>query len=309
MLTDAERPPRDWFGLGRTARRVVVGMVVAGLLLVVGGVVVVVRWDEIRAWADAPAVLAAHRTVEGMTLPAGFVDDPTLSACDPSMPVRCAWATGPAREAVTALRQALTTAGLPPGDVVCDAGQLPVLWWGGRPECGAAVRLRGATLWVLATATAPLGGVPLGRTAAWMMWDAPTMSDELFSRLQPELELPRAGADLTPDEAAAVVPERYRAVLAETCAGHGSGAVTDGTDAACFPAFGALDVSDLGTDPVPGLVAELSDDGLMPLIGGSREQPLVQATRFFRDTDGSRQGVVVVVRRTADGLQGEVWPW
>ncbi len=309
MLTDVGRPPRDWFGLGRTARRVVAGMVLAGLLLVAGGVAVALRWDEIKAWADAPAVLEAHRAAEAMALPDGFADDPTLSACDPSMPVRCAWATAPAREAVAALREALAAAGLHPGDVVCDTGRLPQLWWGGKPECGAAVRLPGATLWALATATAPVGGVPLGRTAAWMMWDAPAMSDELFSRLRPELELPQAATDLTPDEAAAVVPERYRTVLAGACAGRRPGAVTAGSDAGCFPAFGSLDVSDLGADPLPGLVAELSDDGLMPLVGGSREEPLVQATRFFRDVDGSRQGVLVVVRRTSDGLQGEIWLW
>jgi hypothetical protein len=35
----------------------------------------------------------------------------------------------------------------------------------------------------------------------------------------------------------------------------------------------------------------------------------VQAVRFFRDDDGRRRGLAVIVRRVDGDLRGEVWPW
>jgi len=136
--------------LDRIGRRVAIGVVVAGLLVIAGGVLAFMRWDDIKAWGDAPAVLDAHRTMQVLDLPAELDVDTTLTACDPSAPVRCAWTDLDPSDAVEALVGALRDAGLEPGSVVCDSEALPMLWGGGPPECGAPLEFSGATAWVMA---------------------------------------------------------------------------------------------------------------------------------------------------------------
>lgn len=289
-------------GLGRAGKRVVVGVVVVGLLVIAGGVLAFVRRDEIRAWADAPAVLDAHRTVQAMALPAGLVDDPDLSACAPADPVRCAWTDLNPSDAVEALVGALQGAGLKPGRVVCNPAELPVLWGDGAPDCGAPVELSGATAWAVATDSAPVGGAPLGRTAAWVMWDTAAMNPALLDRLVGELDWAVTEPSLSSAEAQALVPARYRSAAACVGADDPGG---------CSLALGALDVSDLGSEPVAAMVAELTDAGLFVVVGDADPEVAVpiQAVGFFRDTDGRRRGLVVTVRQVDGDLRGEVWSW
>jgi hypothetical protein len=228
-----------------------------------------------------------------------------MTACDPADPVRCAWTDLDPREAVEALVGALRDAGLEPGPVVCERAALPRLWAAlGHPECGAPLELSGATAWAVATAESPSGAVPLGRTAVWVMWDRTTMSPGLLDRLVPELDEPVVDDPPSPDEVAALVPARYRFA--------GSGECTHGPDAAvCYPA-GVLDVSDLGADPVPALVSELTAAGLYVAVANtdpsSAASPVI-AVRFFRDDDGRRRGLLVHVTWVDGDLRGEVWPW
>jgi len=289
--------------LDRIGRRVAIGVVVAGLLVIAGGVLAFMRWDDIKAWGDAPAVLDAHRTMQVLDLPAELDVDTTLTACDPSAPVRCAWTDLDPSDAVEALVGALRDAGLEPGSVVCDSEALPMLWGGGPPECGAPLEFSGATAWVMATAEVPGGDVPLGRTAVWVMWDTGSMSSALLDRLVPELDAPVQDDPLAPAEVAALVPARYRFAGSADC--------THGPDAAvCYPA-GELDVSDLGADPVPALVAELADAGLyvFDVSTNPRAMSTIHAVRFFRDNQGERHELRVVVRRVDGDLRGEVLPW
>jgi hypothetical protein len=289
--------------LSRLERATLVAVVVVGVLVLTAMVVAALRWQHIKAWVDAPAVLDAHRTMQVLDLPVEFTADTTLTACDPSDPVRCAWTDQTAPDAVEALVGALRDAGLKPGPVVCDSVALPALWRGGVPECGAPLELSGATAWAVATARSPVGGVPLGRTAAWVMWDRTSMSSALLDRLVPELDQPAPDIPLSPAEVTALMPARFRFAGTDDCSPFG--------DAALCSLVAELDVSDLGADPVPALVAELTDAGLYVTAGDADpgSSTPVEAVRFFRDEQGRRHGLLVVVHRVDGDLRGEVWPW
>lgn len=99
---------------------------VAGVLMLAGTVLVVLRWAEVKAWLDAPAVLDAETTVRDLDLPASFDDDATNSACDLAGS-RCAWTALPPDEAVAQLAGALVDAELPVAEVTCAEAGLPVL--------------------------------------------------------------------------------------------------------------------------------------------------------------------------------------
>jgi hypothetical protein len=204
--------------------------------------------------------------------------------------------------------------------VVCDSAKLPEALSIGESMCGAPLELPGAMAWAVATDRTLVGDVPLGRTAVWVMWDRTSMSSALLDRLLPELdepvcerEQPAPEIPLSPAEVDALVPARFRFTGAAewmTIGGHSSdGTLFEPDEVRILVA--ELDVSDLGADPVPALVAELTDAGLY--VGGANTDPdaatSVSAVRFFRDDEGTRHAVLVVVRRVDGELRGEAWPW
>ncbi len=286
-------------GLGRTGRRVVVGIVVAAVLLVAGGVVVALHWADVRAWADAPAVLDAHRTALAVPMPAGIDDDPTLGACDMLDTVRCGVTAEPPRDAVEAFAGALRDGGLDVDDVVCDDADMPMRVLGGAAACGAAARLPGATLWVLATDRTPVGGVPFGRTAVWAGWDTASMSGPLLERLAAELPVV-VGRPITAEEARALLPERLAATV-------GTGCRPD--DATCLAWDAPLDATGLGDDPAATLVRELVDAGLFPATAGGTgpDATVVFASGRVLPGDGAPVGLIAVVRNDdAGGLTATI---
>lgn len=278
--------------LSRVERATLVAVVLVGVLVLTAMVVAALRWQDIKAWLDAPDVIAAHRAVVAADLPPELEPDPTGSACEDWTAIRCAWADVPAEDAAEAMASALRAAGVAVDPVVCDGQGLPALLGGESPRCGAAAEVRDATLWVLATDETIVGGVPLGRTAAWVAWDAMTLSIPLMERMASEWEWAVPAERLDSELVAALVPERVRAVLDAPCRAE--------DDTGCFVWRGPVDVSDLDPDGVvAGLVAELTADGHFV---GSADPDWSTPIRAHRFSSTNRSTGVAVTLRDEDGV-------
>ena len=278
--------------LSRVERATFVAVVLVGVLVLTAMVVAALRWQHVKAWLDAPEAIAAFRAVRAADLPPELEPDATLSACDLSAPVRCAWTDLAPEEAVEALAAAVEGAGLTVGEIRCDEASLPLLAGGGTPVCAAAVTLSGARMWLLATDVTPVGQVPLGRTAAWLSWDEPAMSVPMARRLQREWVWDGRTEPLTRTELDALLPERLRPILDATCRGWDANG--------CRTWEGPIDVSDLGDDGVPALVAELTEAGFfVDLADPDWSSARVKGHRYA--APASRLGITVHIR-IADGI-------
>lgn len=283
--------------LSRLERAILVAVVLAGVVVLAAVVVAAVRWQHIKAWLDAPDVIAAHRAVATADLPPALEADPTGSACEDWTAIRCAWADVPAEDAAEAMAVALRAAGVAVDPVVCDRDDLPTLLDGESPRCGATAEVRDATLWVLATDETIVGGVPLGRTATWVAWDATTLSTPLMERMSSEWEWAAPAERLDPDLVAALVPGRIRVVLDEPCWAE--------DDSGCFVWRGLVDVSDLDEGGVvAGLVAELTADGHFVGSADPDWGAPIQAHRF--SSTNRSTGVAVTLRDEGGVVVAEV---
>lgn len=277
--------------LSRLERRIVVGVVVAGVLVLAGTVLAVVKRAELKVWFVGDEVAAAHRTAVEVDLPAVLADDPTRSACQPLGALRCAWAQVPPRDAAEAFAQTLRDAGLDVAPVVCDE-TLPKILNQHVPRCGAEIAVAGERMWLLATDRTPFGQVPLGRTAAWLSWDELAMSVPMTRRLQREWVWDSRTELLTRTEVEALLPERLRPILDATCRREGPNG--------CLDWEGPIDVSDLGVDAVPALVAELTEAGFFVDVAHPDWSSIgAQGHRFAAPNSGL--GITVTIR-IADGI-------
>lgn len=294
--------------LTAVGRRVVVGLVVVGLLVAGGAVALVLRWEDVLAWLDAPAVLRVNAAALEVDLPPGAVEDPTRTACAGQGALRCAWTDAPPQQAVADVVAGLRALDVDVADAVCGGDALPsTAMPGSEIRCGARVTVRGAKMWVLATDTAPFGGVPLGRTALWFSWDTVDMSWPLYARVAAADPYPyaeEASPIPTEDEVAAVLPARYRAAL-DAC----WRLPEDDPAGPCHAWEGPVDVVDLpGDGQVEALVGELVAAGFFVDAAepGWTGAPM-SAHRFVRA--GGWSGVVVSVRLEDGGLVAHVTAW
>lgn len=290
--------PRGLSVLSRLERRIVVGVVLAGVLLLAGAIWAVLNRERVEVWLTGDEVAAAHRAAMTTPLPAGLEDDPTLSACQTWMAVRCAWSDETPEAAARLLSDALTDAGLDVGAVVC--GDQLALESIGSPDavCAAAVPVARERLWVVTTDRTPEGAVPLTRTAAWLVWDEDRLSWPMIERINQEwfgTAPPTIPEPPSPQEVAQELPGRLVPLIDGECLPGGG---------VCTAWTGPVDLSDLGDDPVAGLVAELTRAGYF-VDAAEPERPDVQAHRFF--DAGSRQGLTVSVREVDGEIVAEVF--
>lgn len=282
--------------LGRTGRLVVAGFLTFAVLVVAGAVAVVVKWDEVEAWLDAPEVLRVNAAALEVALPEGTEEDPTRSACAHQGALRCAWSEAPPLEAVAGVVAGLRALGVAVEDIVCGDDALPSSAMpGSEIACGARVPVRDAELWVLATDETPFGGVPLGRTALWFAWNTLDMSWALYERVAAADPYPYAEEAypvVSEADVAAALPARYRAALGSCWR-----APDEDPAEPCRAWEGPVDVADLpGGGTVEELVAELAAAGFFVDAAdpGWAGAPL-SAHRFVRV--GGWSGASVTVQR------------
>lgn len=275
--------------LGRTGRWIAVVVVMLAVLVLAGAVAVVVRWEDVKAWLDAPDVLAAEDAVRDVALPAGFEEDPTRSGCAPWGSSRCAWTDLPPQEAAESLAERLRAAGVELGDVRCDVPEAgPEGMSVGAPQCGATATVQGADLWLQAIDRTPSGDVPLGRTAVWAVWDGSTMSMPLWERLWAHQGGPRGEVGPpTAAEVEALLPDWLAGATGEPCTSGGPGTCTAWEvplDAAALP----------GGGEVEALVHDLVAAGYFVSVADPTHAAPIQAHRFTGA--GEWTGVDLVIR-------------
>ncbi len=290
--------------LGRTEKWILGVVAGFGLLLLVGAVVAAVRWADVKAWLDAPDVLAVNAAALAVPLPPGSTDDPTRSACGHYGALRCSWTTLAPDAAVDALAAGLRAAEVEVPPTLCDDAGLPRAARDGLVACGVRIPAADSELWLLATDRTPVGGVPLGRTAVWFVWDTLDMPWPLYERLiaaDPYLldgEPPLA----TPSQVEAALPGRYRGITEHCWDPAGTLAGSD----ECHVWEAPVDVADLGAqDAVGALVRELADHGFfVDSADPTGADVLVQGHRFT--AEGGWTGVQLAVRAEADGLVARI---
>lgn len=282
--------------LGRTGRWVVGGVLTLAGLLVAGAVAVVVKWDDVNAWLDAPEVLRVNEAALEVALPEGTEEDPTRSACAHQGALRCAWSEAPPQDVLADVVAGLRALDVDVEDAVCGVDALPsTAMPGSEIACGARVPVRDAELWVLATDVTPFGGVRLGRTAVWFTWNSLDMSWPLYERVAAADPYPYSEEEypvVSEADVAAVLPARYRAALGSCWR-----APDEDPAEPCHAWEGAVDVSDLpGGGTVEELVEELAAAGFFVDAAdpGWAGAPL-SAHRFVRA--GGWSGAVVTVQR------------
>lgn len=288
-------------------RRLVAAVVLLATVLLAGVVVAVVRRADIKAWLDAPEVLAVNAAALAVPLPGGAEDDPTRSAC-PFGSMRCAWVDVPPVDAVAEVAAGLAARDVDVDGVLCDDPALPPGPLGGTFACGARVVVADEELWVLATDRTPIGGVAFTRTALWFAWDTTQMSWPPYERI--------ADADLYPypyapgvaepvpastAEVGAVLPDRYAGVLEHCWAG-----LPDTPEEPCHVWEAPVDVPDVPSDQqVALLVGELVEAGFfVDAADPSWDDGPLTARRSTGP--GGWTGATVAVRRDGDALVARV---
>lgn len=284
-----------------------VGVVVAAVVLLVGAVVVVLRWDHVKAWFDAPDLLRVEAAAREVPLPGDAQEDATRSAAAQIGVSRAGWTDLAPRAALEELAVGLRARDVTVDPVLCEDPAVPLAPSGGVIECGMRVPVVGEDLWVLATDRTPRGEVPLTRTAVWFAWDTLDMSWPLYERLVAADPYPYPFRDAddggpqpaSAEEVATALPDRYVAVL-DHC---WEPARVEGT---CIAWEAPVDTGDLPADrQVEALVRELVEAGFFvdvadPVWG---DEPL-RAHRFT--VPGGWTGVQVTLRFTADGLVAQL---
>lgn len=289
--------------LSSLEKRIAVAVVVTALLLVAGGVAAFLNRDRIEAWLTGDEVVAAQRSATTAELPVGLEDDPTRSACGSWTAVRCAWSDGSPEEAARLMVGVLGDAGLDTGDVACgDHPEIPdSVAAAGDAVCVAQVPVAGEHLWVVTTDRTPVGHVPLGRTAAWAVWDESAMSLPMLELLQPDWvsDLPETYETPPAEEIAAVLPDRFVPLLDGPCR-------SESADR-CSNWEGPVDLADLGDDPVPALVIEFTDAGYFVVAADLDWTP--DGVRAHRWLQAPPSGVSVAVRVQDGVLVGQVFSY
>lgn len=294
--------------LSTLERRIVAVVLLLGVLMLAGVVVLLVRWEDVKAWLDAPEVLRVNTAALEVPLPEGAEEDPTRSACGQQGALRCAWTPAAPQEAVDGVVSGLRALDVEVENVVCGDDALPsAAMLGSEIACGARVPLRDAELWVLATDVTPSGRVPLGRTALWFAWNTADMSWPLFERIVEADPYPYPFVDpesgephpATPEEVRDALPERYVGVTDHCWAG-----VEE--DPVCTIWEAPVDVADLPAEgQVEALVRELVAAGFfVDAADASWGGEPLRAHRFT--VPGGWTGVQVTVRPDGDGLVAQV---
>lgn len=292
--------------VGRVGQWVAIAVVIAGMLVIAGGLVAFVRWDDIKAWADAPEVLRVNTAALDVALPPGSTEDPTRSACAMTGALRCAWTTQSPRDAVTDLADGLRALDVEVDAVLCDDPALPSGPQDGELACGVRIAAADEELWILATDRTPSGGVPLTRTAVWFAWDTIDMSSPLYERVVAADPYPYPSTDDGEPHLASssavedALPARYAGITQHCWQGPPVGG------APCTSWEAPIDTGGLPADgQVEALVRELADagffvDGADPSLAGA---PLI-AHRFT--VPGGVTGVEVYVRMEGGELVARV---
>ncbi len=290
----------------RLERSVLAGVVVAGVLVLAAGIWALVNQDRIEVWLTGEELVAAQRTAVSVDLPAQLEHDPTRSACDSWTALRCAWSDEAPQSAVELMSGALADAGLDVGDVVCAeeaSGSIVTdVLVAEDPVCAAPVDVARDRLWVVATDRTPRGHVPLGRTAVWVTWDESGLSAPMYERLSREWDFVATEEYVAPnaDDVAHLLPDRFLPLLEGPCR-------TESADG-CSDWEGPIDLGDLGADPVPALVAELTAAGFF--VDGADTDPgeqSVGAHRFLRED--APEGMTVTVRTIDGEFRGQVFTY
>lgn len=280
-------------------------VVVAGVLVLAAGVWAFVERDRIEVWLVGDEVAAAQRSVVSVALSAPLEDDPTRSACDPWTALRCAWSDATPQVATQAMVGALADAGLDVGDVVCEAeGAPPVTDLVDAPDavCIATVAVAREELWVVSTDRTPYGHVPLGRTAVWVTWDEGGLSDAMYERLAQEWGWVATDVYVAPTADAVVhlLPDRFLPLLEGPCR-------TESADG-CYDWEGPIDLDDLGPDPVPALVAELTAAGFFVEHAETDPARLGATGRRFLEANAP-EGMTIAVRTVDGELRAQVFTY
>lgn len=294
--------------LSTLERRIVAGVILLGVLLLAGVVVLVVRWEEVKAWLDAPEVLRVNAAALEVPLPGDAEDDPTRSASASFGVLRAGWTDLAPRAALEQVAVGFDARDVAVDAVLCDDPTIPPGPQGRELECGLRVPVHDEELWVFATDHAPSGRAPLGRTAVWFAWDSLDMSWPLYERVVDDDPYPYPYAEpgsgepqpASAAEVESALPDRYAGVT-EHCWG------TEPVDGVpCTIWEGPVDMVDLPADgQVDALVRELVAAGYFvdeaaPEWGA---EPLT-AHRFT--VPGGWTGVQVTVRPEGDGLVARV---
>lgn len=288
--------------LSRIERGVLIAVVVAGVLVLAGGVWGVVNRDRITVWLTGDEVAAAQRLAMTAELPMGLEDDPTRSACEPWSALRCAWSDQAPEEAARLVVDVLEGGGLEAGDIVCDGlADVPDSVLAADAVCAARFAVAGEELWVVTTDRTPIGHVPLSRTAAWVVWDELPMSAPMMERLQGEWAWDLTEAYVAPSgqEVAEVLPDRFAPLIEGPCRSEAAGV--------CFDWEGPVDLSDLGPEPVEALVAELTDAGYFVDVAAVDWSEGVRAHRFLHAA--APGGLSVLVRMVDGAAVGQVFTY
>lgn len=294
--------------LSTLERRIVAVVLILGVLLLAGVVVVVVRWQDVKAWLDAPEVLRVNAAALEVPLPGDAEDDPTRSAAASFGVLRAGWTDLAPRAALEQVAAGFDARDVAVDAALCDDPTIPRGPQGRELECGLRVPVHDEELWVFATDHAPSGGAPLGRTAVWFEWDTLEMSWPLYERLRGEDPYPYPYAEpgsgepqpATPEEVAAALPERY-AEVTDQCWGP-----PPAGDASCTFWEGPVDTADLPDDgQVDALVREFVAAGYFVDEAGPDWAALPLTAHRFT-VPGGWTGVEVTVRPEGDGLVARV---
>lgn len=288
--------------LSRLERGVLIAVVVAGVLVLAGGVWAVVNRDRITVWLTGDEVVAAQRLAMTAELPAGLEDDPTRSACEPWTALRCAWSDADPEEAARLMAGVLEAGGLEAGQVECgELSVVPDAIVAADAVCAARFDVAGEHIWVVTTDRTPIGHVPLSRTAAWVVWDESAMSWSMMDRLQGEWAwaITETYEAPTPQEVTEALPERFVPVIEGPCRSESAGV--------CFDWEGPVDLSDLGPDPVEALVVELTAAGYFVDAADVDWAEGVRAHRFLFAT--APGGLSVSVRMVDGVAVGQVFTY
>lgn len=288
-------------------RRLVAVVVLLGILLLAGAAVLVVRWEDVKAWLDAPEVLRVNEAALEVPLPGDAEDDPTRSAAATFGVLRAGWTDLAPRDALEQVAAGLDARDVTVDAVLCDDPAIPHGIQEREVECGLRVPVVGEELWVFATDHTPTGEVPLSRTAIWFAWELLDMSWPLYERLvaADPIPYPFEGMDgpplTTPDQVEAALPARYAGVT-DQCWGP---EVEGSTHCTMWEGPVALDGLPDGDGRADALVRELVEAGFFvdiadPSLGG---EPLT-AHRFT--LAGGWIGMEIQVRQEGDGLVARV---
>lgn len=294
--------------LSTLERRIVAAVVLLGVLLLAGAAVVVVRWQDVKAWLDAPEVLSVNAAALEVPLPGDAEEDPTRSASAQYGALRSGWTDLEPREALDEVAAALRARDVEVDPVLCNDPAIPLGPVGRELECGVRVPVHDEELWVFATDHTPSGEVPLGRTAVWFAWESLDMSGPLLERLADEdpypypFQEPGSGEPqpASPEEVAAALPARYAGVTAQCW----WAAPVD--ESPCTIWEGPVDTADLPDDgQVDALVREFVAAGYF-VDEADPDWAALPLTAHRFTVPGGWTGVEVTVRPEGDGLVARV---